>query len=66
VLEPGKEVGDLVYGHACGDSSSRDSDSVAYEQVAVAARDVVEVDLAIERSTDGPHVVSSGCRAAVE
>ena len=61
----GEDVGDVVDGHACRDTSSGDADAVADEQVAVAAGDVVEVDVAIERSTDSSHEISSGCRAAV-
>jgi hypothetical protein len=40
---------------AGGNTSCRDPHTIADEQVSVAAGDVVEVDLAIKRSTDGTH-----------
>ena len=40
---------------ARGYTSPGDPDAVADEQVAVTARNVVEVDVAIERSTHGSH-----------
>jgi hypothetical protein len=51
-----EHVGDIVDRNSRGDSSSGDTDAVADEEVPVAAGDVVEVDFAIERSTDGTHV----------
>jgi hypothetical protein len=55
VLDGSQRSGDVVDGDACGNPAPRDSYSVADEQVTVTAGDVVEVDLAIERSTDGSH-----------
>ena len=62
VLDRGQACGRTsASGDACGDTAAGDADAVAYEQVAVAAGDVVEVDVVVERAGDGAHI-SGGCR----
>jgi hypothetical protein len=55
VFDCSEHSGNIVDGDAGGDTPRRDTDAVADEQVAITPGDVVEVDLTIERSTDGSH-----------
>ena len=59
VLDRREERRNVVDRDSGGDTSPGDTDTVADEQVAVAAGDVVEVDVALERSADGPHETSA-------
>jgi hypothetical protein len=55
VFDLGEEPGDVVDRNPRCHASPGNTDAVAHEEVTIAAGDVVEVDLAVERSADGPH-----------
>jgi hypothetical protein len=54
-LDAGQHARHLGHGHPRRHAPARHADTVADEQEAVAAREAVEVDLAVEWSGDGPH-----------
>jgi hypothetical protein len=58
VLDAGEERDRLVDRDARGDATAGEPDALADEQVAVAAGDVVEVDVVAERDGDRAHVQS--------
>ena len=67
VVDRGEERGDLLARHAGGHAAAGDAHTVTDEQVAVAAGDVVQVELLVEADGDGAHgrslrTACRGCR----
>jgi hypothetical protein len=59
VFDAGEKGWNVVERNTGGDSASGNSHPVTHEQVAISAGNVVEVDVAIERSADCPQVASA-------
>ena len=58
MIDRSEEVDGVVGAHRCRASSAGHTDSVANEQEAVVAANVVQIELVFEKSSDGSHRAS--------